>query len=201
MALISAPDVAPIPPAAGQGRVLGPSARFAVSRVLSSLGTLVFVILFNFFLFRMLPGDPIALYTRGRDVDPEIRRQMQAKFHAPIADQFIQYIKNPFVPELPSQQFSVPVWDVIVPRIGPTLLLVGTATVLATIFGVWLGIRSAWKRGERFDKVDHDNNSRALLDAGVLVRDDPADRVLGRRARVSRDFSRRRVVHARRRPE
>ncbi len=78
---------------------------------------------------------------------------MQAKFNAPIADQFIQYIKNPFVPELPSQQFSVPVWDVIVPRIGPTLLLVGTATLLATIFGVWLGIRSAWKRGERFDKV------------------------------------------------
>ena len=153
MALINAPDVAPIPPAAGRGRVLGPGARFAVSRVLSSLGTLVFVILFNFFLFRMLPGDPIALYTRGRDVDPEIRRQMQAKFNAPIAEQFIQYLKNPFVPELPSQQFSVPVWDVIVPRIGPTLLLVGTATVLATIFGVWLGIRSAWKRGERFDKV------------------------------------------------
>ena len=142
MALISAPDVAPTPPAPGRGRVLGPGARFAVSRVLSSLGTLVFVILFNFFLFRLLPGDPIALYTRGRDVDPEIRRQMQAKFHAPIAEQFVQYIKNPFVPELPSQQFSVPVWDVIVPRIGPTLLLVGTATVLATVFGVWLGVRA-----------------------------------------------------------
>ena len=53
-----------------------------MSRVLSSLGTLVFVILFNFFLFRLLPGDPIALYTRGRNVDPEIRRQMQAKLHA-----------------------------------------------------------------------------------------------------------------------
>ena len=153
MALISAPDVAPTPQAAGRGRVLGPGARFAVSRLLSSAGTLIFVILFNFFLFRLLPGDPIALYTRGRDVDPEIRRQMQAKFNAPIGEQFIQYIKNPFVPELPSQQFSVPVWDVIVPRIAPTLLLVGTATVLATIFGVWLGVRSAWKRGERFDKV------------------------------------------------
>ena len=78
---------------------------------------------------------------------------MQAKFNAPMGEQFVQYIKNPFVPELPSQQFSAPVWDVIVPRIGPTLLLVGTATVLATVFGVWLGVRSAWKRGERFDKV------------------------------------------------
>ena len=106
MALISAPDAAPTPPAAGRGRVLGPGTRYTLSRVLSSAGTLVFVILFNFFLFRLLPGDPIALYTRGRDVDPEIRRQMQAKFNAPIAEQFVQYIKNPFVPELPSQQFS-----------------------------------------------------------------------------------------------
>ena len=67
MALISAPDAAPTPPAAGRGRVLGAQApRYTLSRVLSSAGTLVFVILFNFFLFRLLPGDPIALYTRGR---------------------------------------------------------------------------------------------------------------------------------------
>ena len=29
----------------------------------------------------------------------------------------------------------------------------GNGTVLATVLGVWLGVRSAWKRGERFDKV------------------------------------------------
>ena len=153
MALIDAPDAAPTPPAPGRGRVLGAGSRFTLFRLLSALGTLVFVILFNFFLFRLLPGDPIALYTRGRDVDPEIKRQLQAKFNAPIGEQFLQYLKNPFVPELPSQQFSAPVWDVILPRVWPTLLLVGTATVLATIFGVWLGVRSAWKRGQCFDKV------------------------------------------------
>ena len=153
MARIIAPDVAPTPSAPGRGRVLGPGFRYALSRVLSSVATLIFVILFNFFLFRLLPGDPISLYTRGRDVDPEIKRQLQAKFNAPIWEQFTQYLKNPFVPELPSQKFSAPVWDVITPRIWPTLLLVGTATVLATTFGVWLGVRSAWKRGQRFDKV------------------------------------------------
>ena len=149
-----APDVAPTPPAAGRGRVLGPGARYAVSRVLSSIGTLLFVIVFNFFLFRMLPGDPIALYTRGRDVDPEISAPGARRSSTPrCAEQFVEYIKNPFAPDLPSQKFSQPVWDVIARVSWPTLLLVGTATILATIFGVWLGIRSAWKRGERFDKV------------------------------------------------
>jgi peptide/nickel transport system permease protein len=35
----------------------------------------------------------------------------------------------------------------------PTLLLVGTSTILATVIGVWLGIRGAWKRGGVFDRA------------------------------------------------
>ena len=31
----------------------------------------MFVLVFNFFLFRVLPGDPIGLYTRGRNVPAE----------------------------------------------------------------------------------------------------------------------------------
>ncbi|MEI7517452.1 MAG: ABC transporter permease [Mycobacteriaceae bacterium] len=153
MSLISGPDTASRSSVPGRRGVLAPGVRYGLSRLLSAVGTFIFVILFNFFLFRLLPGDPISLYTRGRDVDPEIKRQLQARFNAPIGEQFFAYIKNPFVPELPSQRFSAPVWDVIGPRIWPTLLLVGTATVLATVFGVWLGIRSAWKRGQRFDKI------------------------------------------------
>ena len=32
---------------------------------------MVFVLVFNFFLFRLLPGDPVSLYTRGRNVDQD----------------------------------------------------------------------------------------------------------------------------------
>ncbi len=39
--------------------------------MLASLRTLLFVIVFNFFLFRLLPGDAIKSYTRGRQVDAE----------------------------------------------------------------------------------------------------------------------------------
>ncbi len=43
--------------------------------------------------------------------------------------------------------------DLIVDRMWPTILLVGTSTILATVIGVWMGIRGAWNRGGRFDNV------------------------------------------------
>lgn len=153
MALVAEPAAAPVPTPAQRGRVLGPGGRYVVSRVLSSVGTFLFVIVFNFFLFRMLPGDPIALYTRGRDVDVAQIRALRTQLDKPLLAQFWDYIKNPFAQQLDSVKYGQPPWDVILPRIWPTLLLVGTATILATIFGVWLGIRSGWGRGKTFDKV------------------------------------------------
>lgn len=155
MALVAEPAAAPTPsPApAPRGQVLGPGARYAISRVIASAATFLFVIVFNFFLFRMLPGDPIALYTRGRDVDVSQIRALRSDLDQPLLVQFWNYIKNPFAQQLDSVKYGIPPWDVILPRIWPTLLLVGTATILATIFGVWLGIRSGWRRGKTFDKV------------------------------------------------
>jgi len=150
VALLTEVDARPTAPKRRGGR-LSPTTRYVVSRTLSAVGTMIFVVIFNFFLFRILPGDPIALYTRGRNVDPEQVRKLQAALHKPIGQQFIEYIKNPFSGNGPSVRYSAPVWDVIEPRLMPTFLLVGSATVLATIFGVWLGIRSGWNRGSKFD--------------------------------------------------
>ena len=41
----------------------------------------------------------------------------------------------------------MPVSELIRDRLWPTLLLVGTSTILATVIGVYLGIRGAWNRG------------------------------------------------------
>ena len=41
------------------------------------------------------------------------------------------------------------------PGLWPTVLLVGTSTVLSTVIGVWIGIRGGWHRGSRFDQVVH----------------------------------------------
>jgi peptide/nickel transport system permease protein len=135
------------------GGALSPSARYIVNRVLAAISTLVFVVLFNFFLFRVMPGDPIGLYTRGRNMDADQIRQLRAALNKPMLQQLFEYLKNPFSQGVDSVKFHAPVWEVIGPRVGPTLLLVGTATLVATLVGVWLGIRSGWNRGGRFDKV------------------------------------------------
>jgi len=113
---------------------------------------MIFVVVVNFFLFHMLPGDPLSNYTRGRNVDQEQIRELRRAYAGPLADQFRHYIRNPFSGHIDSAQFGQPVWSVIGDHVWPTLLLVGTATVLSTIFGILIGIKSGWRRGSRFDK-------------------------------------------------
>ncbi len=153
-------DAAPTPPMphdAGEGTHqasgMSPGTRYALRSVGSGLVTLAFVVVFNFFLFRMLPGDPIGLYTRGRNVPPEQIATLRAELDKPILEQFLTYISNPFASTINSARFNRPVWELIGDRIGATLLLVGTAILLASILGTLIGIRAAWKRGERFDSV------------------------------------------------
>ena len=50
-------------------------------------------------------------------------------------------------------RYRVPVSDLIVDRMWPTLLLVGTSTILAAVIGIWLGVNSGWRRGGGFDRA------------------------------------------------
>jgi peptide/nickel transport system permease protein len=112
-----------------------------------------FVLVFNFFLFRLLPGDPIALYTRGRNMDREQLRELRRNLNQPIGTQFIDYLRNPFSSGVDSTQFSRPVWDVIGDYVWPTVVLLSTSTVLAAVIGIAIGIRGGWKRGSTFDRT------------------------------------------------
>lgn len=134
-------------------RVSGSVLRTVGSKVLRAFITLAFVVVFNFFLFRLLPGDPIGLYTRGRNQDAEQLAELRRELDKPILEQFLTYIRNPFDPGIDSTRFSRPVWEMIGERIWPTFLLLGTAIILASIIGIWIGIRAGWKPGSRFDKI------------------------------------------------
>ena len=152
MAILQEVGTAPRSRRSGSWGPSNPTVRYGLGRTLSALGTFLFVLVFNFFLFRVMPGDPIALYTRGRNVDPEQIAKLRAALNKPLGEQFLAYLSNPFTGNGPSVKYSAPVWDVILPRVWPTLLLVGTATILATTIGVWLGIRAGWNRGGKFDR-------------------------------------------------
>ncbi len=131
----------------------GGMGRYALRRILTGLGTLLFVIVFNFVLFRLLPGDPIGMMTRGKDVDEQQLAELRRQFNAPLPEQFWAYIRNPFSSNLVSLQSGESVWSVVGDAFWPTMLLLGVSTIASATIGIWLGIHSAWGRGGRFDHV------------------------------------------------
>ncbi len=135
----------------GGGRHAG-LGRFVVFRLLSGLGTLVFVLLFNFFLFRMLPGDAAARYRAVKNISAEDLARIRDELNAPILEQFWAYLRDPLALEGISAWKGQPVWDLIGGRTWPTLVLLGTSTLVATVIGIRVGIRAGWKRGGTFDK-------------------------------------------------
>jgi peptide/nickel transport system permease protein len=125
-------------------------------KIVSALITLFFVITFNFFLFRVLPADPARNLVRGSDITASQMAAINRTFGIglPLPRQFWNYLVQTFQGNLGiSFEFHIPVSQVIGAALWPTILLVGSSTVLSTIIGVWIGIRGGWNRGSTFDRT------------------------------------------------
>ncbi len=120
-----------------------------------ALVTLLFVLFVNFFLFRVMPGDPVALLARSQRLTPEAIEQQRALFglDQPLLQQFGTYLQQTLSLNFGSSLLSgEPVTEVIGSRIWPTVLLVGVGTTLAIVLGLLAGIRGGWTRGSGFDR-------------------------------------------------
>jgi peptide/nickel transport system permease protein len=145
------------PPDRGRARrgVNPTGVRYVLGRVAGSLGSLFFMLVVNFFLFRVLPGDPVRTLARNRLVSAkqmaDLRRTLGLT--QPLPQQFLTYLHNTFTGQFGiSYKYRVPVGGLILDRLWPTVVLVGTGTLLATVVGLRIGIHSAWERGGRFDR-------------------------------------------------
>ncbi|GAB3832839.1 ABC transporter permease [Kribbella italica] len=129
--------------------------RYALSKAGGALLSISMVIVATFFLFRLLPGDPVRALAQGRNMTPE---QLDLERHRlgldkSLPEQFFQFVKQTVQFDLgTSYEYKRPVLDLIGERIGSTLLLTGTALVMAVSLGIWQGARAGWKPGSRFDK-------------------------------------------------
>ena len=124
--------------------------------------SLAFVLVFNFFLFRVLPGDPAKNLTRNRLVPAEQvagpARELRPRQAAARAVR--QYVQDTLSGDLGiSYKFRRPVSEVIGERIWPTVLLLGPSTMLSTVIGLWIGIQGAWRRNSLFDRVSRGRRS------------------------------------------
>ncbi len=130
------------------------SRRYLLSKTLQAVVTLWFVLTFNFFLFRILPGDPVALLARSEKLTPDdiARLQHELGLDLPIFQQYFVYLRETVTVNLgESMRSGRDVKATIGVRVWPTVVLVGLGTLFASYFGVMIGIRGGWRRGSRFD--------------------------------------------------
>ena len=130
------------------------SARFVTGKVLGSLATLFFVICFNFFLFRVVEGDPVASLFRGRNLTVAQREALTKQFglDGSTGEQFVRYLEQTAHLNLGrSYSTNQPVSKEIASKAWATIALVGISTLLSTVFGVLIGIAAAWRRRTKAD--------------------------------------------------
>jgi len=130
------------------------SRRYLLRKVLQAAATLAFVLAFNFVLFRAV-GDPVKLLIRSSlRLDPQEQALLREEFGIddPLPQQFVNYLGDSLRGEFGYSFISGrPVIESITEKVWPTILLVGTATILSTLFGIMIGIKGAWSRGSAFD--------------------------------------------------
>ncbi len=130
--------------------------RYLLRQLASIIPTILLSIVVTFFLLRAAPGDP-ARVLAGRDnpTDEQIAA-IQARYglDQPLPVQFWQYMKQLLQGNLgDSITLKQPVIDVIMSRLPATLLLTGTAALVAVSIGTILGALAAQKSGSVTDNV------------------------------------------------
>jgi len=128
---------------------------YVIKRVAFSLVLVVFVAVLNFIIFQLMPGNPIDLFIHPGMKPAQIQRMTELfGLNQPVWERFFTMMKNLFTGNfLNSVSFisGKTIGTEISARIGNTLLLVGTSTVLSMVIGILLGVLTAYKRGSILD--------------------------------------------------
>lgn len=119
--------------------------------------TILLIMSFNFFLFRIMPGDPIRLlFPRGAAEETLNEWRHLLGLDVPLLEQYINYMIGMFKGDWGvSFKFSqrTPILEIIPPFLLKTIFLSGVGTILAIVLGVIYGREAAWRKGKLFDKI------------------------------------------------
>lgn len=130
------------------------NAAYVTKKVIGAFSTLLFVLVINFFLFRVVADDPFGSLLRGSRVPADKVDQLRTDFglDEPTWKQFVLYLRQTAQLDFGlSFQTRQPVWDDIQGKIWPTVLLVGVSAILSMVIGVVAGFIAAWRRGSATD--------------------------------------------------
>ncbi|MGO7897067.1 ABC transporter permease [Rhizobium ruizarguesonis] len=130
--------------------------QYSLRRLVIGIGMLVALSMLIFLLLRLTPGDPIDAY-----IDPnlpmspsdlaDLRRSLG--LDQPLPAQYLGWLQQALTGNLgySIKRLDQPVLGLVLSRIGPTVLLMGTALAFAIVAGITCGVIGAVRRNSLAD--------------------------------------------------
>ncbi len=126
--------------------------RYGIQRLLGAIPTLFLIVTVAFFLIRLAPGGP---FDKERKLPAEVEANLLKAYHLdePLISQYARYLGNvlqgDFGPSFKYKDFSVN--ELIWGGFPTSLMLGGTAMIVAVVLGVSAGILAALRQNHGTD--------------------------------------------------
>jgi glutathione transport system permease protein len=129
--------------------------QYVLKRLLNIIPLMIVVSIIIFMFIHLIPGDPARIVAGQKATLEEIEIMRE---QLGLNDPYIVQYKNFMVGILTgnwgkSIKTGLPVWEVIMPRMKPTLILAIFSIVWSVIAGISIGVVSAIKRGKLIDYI------------------------------------------------
>lgn len=119
---------------------------YMLRRLAQAVPLILVIILINFLLIHLAPGNPVDFLIGSMEASPEFIENLKKELglDEPLHIQLFKYLAKVATFDLGySLRFREPVLDLILSRLPATLLLMGTALILSSIGGILLGAIAA----------------------------------------------------------
>jgi len=140
--------------------------QYIIRRLLIAIPVLLGVTIFGFFIINLAPGDPVEMQINpyATETDIEIRKEALG-INDPIYIQYFRWLGSLIKGDF-GYSFSTyePVSQMILERIGPTMMLMGTALIIAYLIAIPIGILSATKQ---YSWIDYLTTSFSFLGVSI----------------------------------
>ncbi|MTT30493.1 ABC transporter permease subunit [Terrilactibacillus sp. BCM23-1] len=122
--------------------------QYIIRRILIAIPVLFGVTVFTFFVINMAPGNPVDMYVNPSATPQQIAlAKEQLGLNDPLWVQYGHWLGQLFQGNLGfSYSTREPVTSMLIERLGPTLLLMGTSLIVAYLIAIPLGILSATRQ-------------------------------------------------------
>ena len=129
--------------------------RLLLRRALLAVPLVFAVVALTFFFIRLAPGDPAQILA-GDAPTAEFLAQVRAEYglDRPVWTQFLAFLGKALTGDFGTSLYTKqPVFIVILERFPATVLMTGTAMIVASIIGILVGVSSAKRAGSHADTL------------------------------------------------